>query len=320
LRRVRTLALAAAVLASAAQAQSGAAGVSATSGFCDRVQPMTAPQEDRALRFAAAVRKELEASPGGAAIISRSGLDLSRFHIRYSHAAVALRADTGAWSTRQLFYACDESRPRLFDQGVAGFALGIDDPSLGFVSIVRLPAGPAQSLRAAALQAPVVLGLLAARYSANAYPFSLLYQNGNQWVAELLALAWSGPPVPDEAGADGLRAQAQRRLREAGYAPAQVDVGSHALMFGSTFVPFVHLGDHPEEDRFALKLRVSLPSSIEGFVHDHVPGSERVELCHDGHRVVVHTGWSPIAAGCVRGEGDRVVALDEAGLGTGAPP
>jgi hypothetical protein len=127
---------------------------------------------------------------GDTALISRSGLDLSRFHIRYSHAAVARRDETGTWSARQLYYACDEARPRIYDQGLAGFVMGTDDPALGYISIVRLPAGAAQSLRYASLDTSRVQHLLATSYSANAYPFSTRYQNCNQWVVEMLAVAW----------------------------------------------------------------------------------------------------------------------------------
>jgi hypothetical protein len=301
----RAFALALAVAAGAVHAQASSFKPSASSAFCDRVQALTAGQQDRLLRFAAVVREELDATEGDAALISRSGLDLSRFRIRYSHAAVAWRGESGAWSARQLYYACDERRPRIYDQGLAGFAMGIDDPSLGYVSIVRLPAGAAQSLRQASLDTPRALHLLAASYSANAYPFGLRYQNCNQWVAELLAVAWGGL-----ADGDDLRARAQRWLQEASYAPEPVDVGSHALMFASIFVPYVHLDDHPQDDRDAMKLQVSLPSTLETFVQDRLPGSERVELCHNGRQVVVHRGWAPIAEGCRAGAGDRVVPLD----------
>jgi len=296
----RAWACVAVLAAGAAHAQSG------SSAFCDRTQPLTAGQQDRVLRFAAVIRDELDAAQhGGAALISRSGLDLSRLRIRYSHAAIAWRGDTGAWSARQLYYACDEGRPRIYDQGVAGFALGIDDPALGYVSIVGLPQDAAESLRRASLDSSRALNLVAASYSANAYPFSLRHQNCNQWVAEMLAVAWGGL-----AGGDELRGRAQGWLREARYAPEPVDVASHALMFASVFVPYLHLDDHPQEDRFAMKLQVSLPSAVEGFVRQRLPASKRVELCHDGHQVVVHRGWTPIAAGCVPGEGDRTVSLD----------
>jgi hypothetical protein len=81
-------------------------------------------------------------------------------------------------------------------------------------------------------------------------------------------------------------------------------------MFASAFIPFLHLDDHPEDDRYAMKLRVSLPETVETFVHERLPGTERIEMCHDGRQIVVHRGWAPIADGCRPGEGDRVLRLD----------
>jgi hypothetical protein len=122
---------------------------------------------------------------------------------------------------------------------------------------------------------------------------------------ELLAVAWG-----NLADSDDLRARAQLWLRQAGYAPKPVEINSHSLMFAAGFVPLLHLDDHPEDDRFAMKLQISLPSTVETFVHEQLPGSERVEICHNGKQVVVHRGWTPIADGCVPGEGDRVIPLD----------
>jgi hypothetical protein len=75
-------------------------------------------------------------------------------------------------------------------------------------------------------------------------------------------------------------------------------------------MPVLHLDDHPLADRTAHVLRITLPSSIEALVHDRLPGSERIELCHDDHQVVIHHGWIPIADGCRPGEGDRVIVFD----------
>jgi len=304
LRSVATaVALALSVTAGAAPAQGSSLGAPKSSAFCDRADKITATQQDRLLRFAAVVREEL-ASGGETALISRSGLDLSRFGIRYSHAAVAWRAESGVWAARQLYYACDEGRPRIFDQGLAGFVVGIDDPALGYVAIVRPPPDAARTLRRAALDTQRALRLLAASYSANAYPFSLRHQNCNQWIAELLAVAWGRLDDAD------LRAQAQRWLQQAGYTPEPVDVGSHALMFAALFVPHLHLDDHPLADREALKLRVSLPAALETFVRERWPDSERVEICSDGRQVVVHRGWTSIPDGCRASAGDRTVPLD----------
>ena len=307
MRAGRALVLAAAVLVcGTVHAQSSLPGGSASPAFCDRTQALTAGQQDRLLRFAAVIRDELDAANrDGAALISRSGLDLARFHIRYSHAAIAWRGENGAWSARQLYYSCDEGRPRIYDQGVAGFAMGTDDSALGYVSIVWLAGDAAESLWRASQDSSRALNLVAASYSANAYAFSLRHQNCNQWVAEMLAVAWG-----DLADGDDLRGRAQDWLRAAHYAPEPVDVGSHALMFASIFVPFLHLDDHPKEDRLAMKLQVSLPSTIEAFIRERLSRSERIELCHDLRQVVVHRGWTPIADGCKPGEGDRVVSLD----------
>jgi hypothetical protein len=279
---------------------------SASQRFCDRASPLTAQQQDRLLRFAAIARRELDASGQAIALIARSGLDLQRFGIRYSHAGVSLKAsDNTPWSVRQLYFACDERRPRLYDQGLAGFLLGVEDPAVGYVSIVLLPRSEAAALERTALDKARALRLLAATYSANAYPFSLRYQNCNQWVMELLATAWGA--LDDAAD---LRERAQAWLVDRAYAPAPVEVGSHALMFAAAFIPWLHLDDHPEEDLYALRLRISMPASIEAFVREHVPGAERIELCHDERQVVVHRGWEPVAEGCKPGTGDRVIALD----------
>ncbi|MFC0169025.1 DUF2145 domain-containing protein [Pseudoduganella danionis] len=276
---------------------------SGASHFCDRSQALSAIEQDRLLRFAAALRDEL-GEDDDIVLLSRSGLDLSRFAIRYSHAALAWRSAEGRWSARQLYYACDEGRPRIYDQGLAGFALGTDDPALGFVSLVRMPAQASTALRPALLDASRVQHLLAASYSANAYAYSVQYQNCNQWVVEMLAAGWA-----DLADGEDLRLRAQAWLAQAVYAPQPVEVGSRWLMLASAFVPLLHLDDHPPEARSAMRLQVSLPVAIEQFVQQRFPGSSRVELCHDEHQIVVHRGWSPVAAGCVAGPDDRVIPL-----------
>ena len=278
---------------------------SSASNFCDRQDKLSAGDQDRLLRFAAVVRAELARTDGGAVLISRSGLDLSRFAIRYSHAALALRGPDGAWAARQLYFACDERRPRIFDQGIAGFAMGTDDPALGYISIVRLPAGPAQVLELAARDKQRAQHLRAGEYSANAYPWSLHYQNCNQWVIEMMASSWG-----DLLDGDDLRARSQDWLRTAGYDPAPIVIASPFTMMASYFVPLVHLNDHPRADRKARRLQVSLPSTLEAFVRQRMPAAERVELCHNEREIVVHRGWTAVADGCVAGPDDTVVALD----------
>jgi hypothetical protein len=295
------LRLAAAALAFCASA-SAWAGIPA---FCERGKDVSAADQDRVLRFAGAVRQELARSGQPVALISRAGLDLSRFGLLYSHSGVALKDADNAWTVRQLYYACDESRPRLFDQGVAGFALGADAPGAGHVSLVFLDAADGAQLARAAEDKHLALGLLAGQYSANAYAFGTRYQNCNQWVAEILASAWGQLD-----GSDKPRERAQDWLRAQGYSAGPVKVPSHWLMFAGQFVPLLHVGDHPLDDVYALALRVSVPASIEDFVRHRSPQAQRVELCHDKQHIVVHRGWEALGPGCTPGPRDDVIPLD----------
>lgn len=282
----------------------------AATRFCDEPAALSAVQYDRLLRLSGVIRAELERSGDRMALISRSGLALSRFGQRYSHAGISLRASAETpWAVRQLYFACDERRPRIFDQGLAAFVQGMDRPALGFVSVVLLPPGRAESVEALALDNRAALALLAADYSANAHAFSARYQNCNQWVAELLATAWGDADRADkEPGAP--RADAQAWLRTAGYTPAVFDLGSRLLMWLSTFSPWLHSDDHPQADTDQAVYRVSMPSSLEAFVQQLAPAAQRLEFCHTERHIVVRRGWQPLDDACMAGPQDTVIPLD----------
>jgi hypothetical protein len=270
--------------------------------YCDPAPNLNAVQQDRLLRFAAVIKRELESQPQRAALIARSGLDLERFAQRYSHAGVSLRDNPNTpWSVRQLYFACEEQMPRLFDQGIAGFVQGTHDPDLGYVSLLLLNLDDASRLEATALDSASALQLLGERYSANAHAFATHYQNCNQWLAELLAAAWGS--------GSRTRTEAQRWLLREGYEPFAFDISSPLLRLAGAFVPWLHRDDHPEADLAQHVYRVSMPSSIEAFVMRIRPGTVRLEFCHDGRQVVVRRDGPPIADGCVAASGDTVLPL-----------
>jgi hypothetical protein len=302
LNRLRRAALALGLLAGLATLPARAEALR----YCDSRSEISHAQRDRLFRFAALVRDELEGSGQRLALVSRSGLDLARFGQRYSHAGLSLKGNEVApWSVRQLYYACEERKPRLFDQGLTAFLLGLNDPQGGFISVVFLPDAPAATLEHAALDNRRALQLLGATYSANAYAYGLRYQNCNQWVMEMLATAWSDAPQAAEA-----RVRAQAWMRSQGYAGSDFRIRFPPLMWLSVAVPWLHHDDHPQQDLDDAVFRVSMPASIETFVRDHVPGARRVEFCLAGARAVVRRGWEPIAEGCEPAVQDRVVVLD----------
>ncbi|MDO8419628.1 MAG: DUF2145 domain-containing protein [Rubrivivax sp.] len=285
--------------------------------YCDEPPPLDAAQQARMLRLADIVKAELDASGARVALVARSGLDLDRFGQRYSHAGFSLKASPETpWAVRQLYFACDERRPRLYDQGLAAFLLGMQSPLLGYVSVLLLPPAAAAAVERAALDKRLALQLLAGDYSANAYPYSQRYQNCNQWVAEMLASAWGGGAWGDGAWGDGVwgdgepsRAAAQRWLRQQGYEPTVFE-GSRPLFWLSTFLPWLHRDDHPVEDLEAARYRVSMPASLQAFVQRREPDTRRLEICHDQQRVVVRRGGAPFPAGCVPEAGDTDIPLD----------
>lgn len=321
-----TLGVLATLLFAAPQpALAGADSALVSARFCEPSRTQDAAQQDRVLRFAALIRDDLAARGEQVLLIARSGIDLSRVNVRYSHSGILLAqgardrpegaaADREAghsgsheavpWSVRQLYFDCGEGRPRIFDQGLAGFLVNADQPDLGFVSVIALPAASAQALLATVLDRDMALDLLAGRYSANAYPFSERYQNCNQWVIEVLAAAWA--PL---ARGEGLRARAQAWLRQADYRPEPLVLDSHLTKFAASFMPLIHLDDHPEDEQVSLKFTVTLPDTIETFVKSRLPAARRIEYCHNLDQAVVREGWSPIATGCQAQDGDRVVAL-----------
>ncbi len=273
--------------------------------YCQGQTEPNAATQDRLIQVAAAVKAELERSGHSVAIVARSGLALQRLGHRYSHAGVSLKASpTVPWSVRQLYYACDEKRPRIFDQGMSGFVMGALDPAEGYVSIVLLPLNAAQALERTALDDQQALRLLGGTYSANAYAFGQRYQNCNQWLAELMAHAW-GTLSPD----GDARAQAQAWLRDQHYQPSTFSLGWGPLAWLAGLLPWLHTDDHPEQNIVDARIQVSMPASIEAFVHQRLPEATRIELCYTPQHIVVRRGWEPIAPGCQPGAADTVTSF-----------
>lgn len=252
-------------------------------------------------QFSAFIQAELQRSGARLALISRSGLDLQRFAHRHSHAGLSLLANPASpWAVRQLYYACDEGQPRIFDQGLAAFVLGTADAALGYVSVVLLPEPAQRLLEQHALQPQAALQLLGRHYSANAYAFGQRYQNCNQWVAELMAVAWGGQASTRQA--------AQQWLQQSGYSPSVFDVGQ-PLLWLSRWMPWIHHDDHPEQDLRLRRFQVSMPASLETFARQQWPQAQRLQFCHNAQHMLLRRGWQDVQDGCLHSPLDELKLL-----------
>ncbi|MFK7962452.1 MAG: DUF2145 domain-containing protein [Burkholderiaceae bacterium] len=273
--------------------------------FCDETQTFDAKAQSAMLRLAALIRSRVEASGQPVAVISRSGVDLTRLGITFTHSGVLMaRGGEVPWAVRQLYYACDQGRPYLYDQGLAAFLFGADNPSGTRISILMLPAQASQALSSTALERQTIMSLLADTYTANAHPFSTSYQNCNQWVIELMATAWGSL-----AHGEDLRVRAQTWLQANDYSPRPVVLDSYFVKFAATLSPMIKLDDHPEADQSGLSFQLSLPRSIETFVRQQWPETQRLELCQQAERVIVRTGWEALDDQCSPDANDERLIL-----------
>lgn len=286
-----------AALAAACLAVAAPALASQSLRLCATEPVRGAAEQDRLLQVAALLRAELDAAGQPAALVARAGTPaLARFGVRYTHAAVSLRDNPlGPWAVRQLYFACDEQRVRLFDQGLAGFLMGADDRERGFVSLLLLPAEAAAPLAAATLDTPAAQRLLSGDYVANAHPQDLLRLNCNQWLAELLAQAWA-PPTQG-------RAAAQAVLGVWGYAPEPLRYGNPLWRVAAAFVPWLSFAGHPPRDDASLI--TSLPPDLERLTQRLWPQARRLELCYTPEQVVLREAGAPLGDDCQPAAGDR---------------
>lgn len=297
----------------------GPAGAGALQ-YCTGPTDAAPTRQGQLLALAAQVRQALADAGEPVALLSRSGLDLSRFGQVYSHAGLALRDSANSpWSVRQLYFACAEGQSRVFDEGLAGFVRGAGAAERPRIALVLLPPAAGAALAAAALDNRRALALLHPRYSANAHAYSTLYQNCNQWVAELMATAWAAPaaaastptPAPATPGPHSApvasRAAAQAWLRAQGYQPVLFQAGPWRGL--SLFSPYLHEDDHPPEAAARGEQAVSMPASLEAWVQRQWPGARRLEWCLSGQSVVARSGWQPLDDACQPGPGDQVHSL-----------
>jgi hypothetical protein len=116
-------------------------------------------------------------------------------------------------------------------------------------------------------------------------------------------VAWGAPRSEQP------RVPAQQWLRAQGFRGSDFRLPARPFTWLTAFSPWLNRDDHPPEHLAQARFEVSMPDSIEAFVKRLHPEAERFEVCHTDRRMVLRQGWTPIADGCVPGEGDEVTPL-----------
>lgn len=201
---------------------------------------LTGEMVAKAVKAATATYDALENSGAEVAILARVGADISEHGLRYTHAGFALRDHPkGRWFVRHQLNVCATDRSGIYDQGLLNFYL---DDLLAYEALAIIPTPSLQRRVAAMALSPNALRLHHQTYSMIANPFSTKYQNSNQWVLEILALAQAPTGLPVN------RRQAQTLLRRADFRPTQISISPFKVLGASLFRANVRFDDHGQTE------------------------------------------------------------------------
>jgi hypothetical protein len=235
--------------------------LTSTAAFAGRQcveKPLTPEAVRKGLRLAAQVRDQLDRTDARVALVGRVGSDLSRHGLRYSHAGLVQRDHpAGRWVVLHALNTCGTPASALFEEGLGNFFF--DDPFL-YEAIVVVPSSPVQQRLLDGLASGLPPVLHTPSYSMIAHPYSVRYQNSNQWLLELLAASLA------PAGEVGNREEAQRWLHRVGYVPSEVFIGPVQRAGARMFAVNVRFDDHSSDERASGRYRVVSVQSILRFL------------------------------------------------------
>lgn len=212
-----------------------------------------APAEIRAgLELADKVQKFLEASEAHVAVIGRVGRDLSEYGLRYSHVGLAVRNDVlGRWDVVNLLNHCGRADGELYNQGLGNFYL---DDLYRFEAVVLLPSPALQARLAQAVAAGRGRDVFQPHYSLIAHPYSMKYQNSNQWLLEF--------SVAVAAGGELTRAAAHARMLQDGYQPSVLTLPPLKRLGARLFAVNTQFDDHSDQEWLSSRYQVVSAESV----------------------------------------------------------
>lgn len=206
----------------------------------------------RGLTLAERTRNALDASGANVVLLARSGQDLGKYGLRYSHLGWAYKSPTGQWLIVHKLNTCGSAEASLYRQGLGEFFL--DDP-FRFEAAWVVPTADVQAHLYGLLQDNAqVAALNTPAYSIVSYVWATRYQQSNQWALELLAQAMD-PEIRS-------REQAQAWLRYKNYQPSVLRIDALTRLGGRISSANVAFDDHPNEKRFSDRIETVTVDSM----------------------------------------------------------
>lgn len=239
--------------------------VPAHAGRSCEEKPVTQKAFSNAMAAGQGLQAALEASGADVALVARQGQDLSRYHLKYSHAGLAFRPAPGQpWRVYELLNDCGTADSELWVDGLANFFL--DDPFTLDALVMSPPPKVAAHLKEMLADPAALRKLHQVKYNMVAYPFSTKYQNSNQWVLEVLAASEASDVRVRT------REQAQGWLKLAGYQPTEMNIGPLTRLGGRMFKANIAFDDHPSALRFSDRINAVTVDSMQAFLQSREEG------------------------------------------------
>lgn len=232
---------------------------------CEDV-PLDVATVQQALGLATRTAERLSRTSARVVVIARSGQDLDKWNVRWSHMAFGYRDDAGTWRVVHKLNHCGTPHSAVYRQGLGDFFL--DRMHRYETAIVALRPDVQERLLPMLKDNARIAQWHVDRYNMLAYPWSLEYQQSNQWVLETLAGGMIGE------GAS--RAQAQAWLESRRYVPATVRLDAMTRLGARLTRANVAFDDHPAEKRFAGRIETVTVDSALSWLETSGLGSDSV--------------------------------------------
>jgi hypothetical protein len=243
-----------ALLAACAAAAAFPAATPAAAGRDCEQRPPSADAVARGMALAQRTAEALDASGAAVVVLARAGQDLSAHGLAWSHLGLAYRDAPGRpWRVVHKLNHCGTAVAALHRQGLGEFFL--DDPARYEAAYAVLEPALQRSLLAVLPDDGAVQRLHVEPYNMLAHPASARFQQSNQWALETLAAAQGGPAVAS-------RAAAQAWLRDAGYRPTTLKLGTAERLGARLTRANITFDDHPTGERFAGRIDTVTVDSV----------------------------------------------------------